>query len=373
MDKCLKEAIKDRDDEIARLKQMLAEAQRAGTTDEQAIKRRSALWGDRDIVSAETSEDDSGSDEGGRFVGADGGKEVITQRMPIGWCEPPPPNEPIEPSNLEEKEEDEEETSLECFTALAGSHIRQALISGLSSAMTNLSLDDLVVKLDPGPDEVTRALVVAFTDWAAERIASEQTTAVLNEPIKKFWRYVFQNFVRHDDEIQALLEGIEQRVGELEREERAGAKELAGKYQNVVVMLCKNDVVYGEAVVEWWQKGMVEPKAVSGACHWHRPDRSEPTETDLRAVMRRFVEWFQRDSSGDEDEDDDDDDDEESEEEIDSGDEEMQDPASFGDVCVCFREDPEGCVCGSGAWQEEGAAAQRKEKKSVRFEGESEL
>ncbi|RUS13789.1 hypothetical protein BC937DRAFT_94777, partial [Endogone sp. FLAS-F59071] len=337
MDKYLKEigkeqqeAIKERDDEIARLKQMLVEAQRAGATDEQAtIKRRNALWGD--IVS--TSEDDSGSDQGGRFVGADGGKEVITQRMPIGWCELPPLNEQIETSSdLEEEEEEEEEkTSPECFTVLAGSHIRQALISGLSSAMTNLSLDDLVVKLDPRPDEVARALAAAFIDWAAERIASEQSkqTKVLSEPIKKFWRYVFQSFVRSEDETQALLEGIEQRVGELEHEEQAGAKELAR--------------------------------------------RSEPTETDLRAVTRRFVEYFQRDSSGDEDDDDDDDDEEEeeSEEEINSSDEEMQDPAGSCDVCPCFGEDPEGCVCGGSAGQEEGVATQRKEKKSVRFEGES--
>ncbi|RUS26895.1 hypothetical protein BC938DRAFT_483977 [Jimgerdemannia flammicorona] len=425
------ELLQEKDDEIRRLKELLVEAQRAASdipVTSAATKRRNGFWGDHDVVSAEsasaseeesgdTGVDDSKEGEANRFER--GGVEVITHRAPIGYAS----GEDDADGEDEEEEEGEKSFTVD-FAALATSHLKQALVSGLNSASTNLCLDDLVMKYEPSTDDVVRVLAEAFVDWAVDKVSSlsststpiakqphrmDPATAALQESVARYWRVVMQNFVHSEDDMQCLLTGLEARVGALVREGKPGVDEFARQYQRVLVLLYKYDVIEGDAVVEWWhRKPPPHPLApieegrggFSGACHWRRtveqqaPRQAAPAQqqhgADLRHVSRRFVEWVQRDSNtSDEDEeaseeggDEEEEDDEQEVEEgsdiaecVDSEEDDVEDKKVDGSdardegdegVCPCRFEEEDECVCTTG--EEEGAEeAVRREKKSVRF------
>ncbi|ORX58873.1 hypothetical protein DM01DRAFT_1381518 [Hesseltinella vesiculosa] len=178
--------------------------------------------------------------------------------------------------------------SLSRFTELASSYIRQALLSNLTSARTNLELDDLMLKYDPSPDVVLRTLSSTFVEWleeAAQQKPLQSSFPAIQERFLRFWKTLLEHHVHNDDDEYVFLQSIEQLLLQ------HPIQPLVHEFHRLLIMLYKYDIVDNDAVLHWW--------------HSSDPDH-DTIAHQLRHVTQKFVEWVDENNTDSDDDIDDD-------------------------------------------------------------------
>ncbi|CAO3623244.1 unnamed protein product [Cunninghamella blakesleeana] len=257
------------------------------------------------------------------------------------------------------------------FEELAESYLRQALIANLTSARTNLELDDLILKYDPSPERILKTLADTFLGWICDTIhtcsITSTTTSVLlktssssspsstfiieknenkNDPtttaailavkkllvtqiqstFKTFWKNVFEKHVHNDLDQYQFLQEIEKKFHHYyhQHQDQISHHELQSIIQNfqiLLMMLYKHDILESEAITIWW----------------HNDDNKNDSGNDLfgnqlRDTTKKFVEWVdEADEEESDDEDDDDDNEEEDDDDIEEDDDDDDDDLVYNE------------------------------------------
>ncbi|KAI8063774.1 hypothetical protein BC940DRAFT_306826 [Gongronella butleri] len=191
------------------------------------------------------------------------------------------------------------------FTELARSYIRQALVSNLTSARTNLELDDLLLKYDPSPDVVLRTLSTAFLEWVEEAAGKQPLQAsfpTIQDTFLHFWKTVLEHHVHSDDDEFVFLQAIELFL------QQHPIPALVPEFHRILIMLYKYDIVDDDAVSHWWHSNANSPSTSSASSvHGDEDDEIEKDiSLQLRKVTQKFVEWVDANNDSDDDDDDDD-------------------------------------------------------------------
>ncbi|CAO3609975.1 unnamed protein product [Cunninghamella echinulata] len=273
-------------------------------------------------------------------------------------------------SKEEYDEEDDDDDQQEQFEVLAESYLRQALISNLTSARTNLELDDLILKYDPSPERILKTLADTFLGWICDTIhnTSANTTASLLPSLPssscissctsslcpststtatttttttsmdhhetpttisinklftteiqsiflRFWKNVFEQHVHNDLDQYQFLQQVEKKLTlHLQQQDhdqyQNEFQSIIHHFQTLLIMLYKHDILEGEAITLWW----------------HTNDQQQQNNTDvgnqLRNTTRKFVEWVDETEEDEDDDDNDIEDDEDDDEDDDDEDDE---------------------------------------------------
>ncbi|KAG0230938.1 hypothetical protein BGW42_000589 [Actinomortierella wolfii] len=203
----------------------------------------------------------------------------------------------------------------ESFELLAKSHLQQAIVAKLTTAMTILQLDDLAMKYDASPQEVLVVLINEMAKWwESARLKAggpaqggwgpmtanpngKGITNVIRETVERDFRQYFGPLLfhyvsNHQDQL-LVLKCLE---------EHSGTSLILRENQPFQLMaMFKSDILDRDAILEWWRL-LEEPKRIFG--HGQ----------DIRSLTARFIAFLETHM------DEDDDEEEDSEDEYDSED-----------------------------------------------------
>ncbi|KAG0264294.1 hypothetical protein DFQ27_001306 [Actinomortierella ambigua] len=203
----------------------------------------------------------------------------------------------------------------ESFELLAKSHLQQAIVAKLTTAMTILQLDDLAMKYDASAQELLTVLINEMAKWWelarlraggpakggwGPMMANPNGKGITNgvrESVERDFRQYFGPLLFH------YISNHQDQLLVLKRLEEHSSTSVALRENQPFQLMAmfKGDILDRDAILEWWHL-LEEPKTIFG--HGQ----------DIRSLTAKFIAFLETHL-------DDDDDDDDSEDEYDSEDE----------------------------------------------------